>query len=352
MRVLLTAGGTGGHVMPALAIADSLKKLSPDLELVFVGTDRGLEERLTRARGMDFVPLRALGVKGKSIRDVVRSGAINLRAFLSALRIIRRFRPDWIIGTGGYVTGMVVLAGRLSGSLCAIQEQNSIPGLTNRILSRIAHRVFLAYPDTRGIFPAEKTILTGNPVREELTPEKGLEHPPTLLVLGGSLGARSINRAAPEALVMLKKQGLRPEVIHQCGSADYPWVSEAYRAGGIQAQVHEFIDDMAAVYRRASLAVCRSGGLTLSELSRMKVPGIMAPYPLATDDHQMKNAHFVASRGGGWIIPDQHLTAQRLALEILTRISDAEGLTEAARSMYRMNLGDGAPRIAREILNV
>lgn len=352
MRILITAGGTGGHVMPAIAIAEAIRDISPGLEVLFVGTDRGLEEQVTRSRGINFIPLRALGIKGKSMHEIARSLGINLMAFLKALGIVRRFRPTWIIGTGGYVTGMVVLAGRLVGALCAIQEQNSVPGLTNRILSRVVHRVFLAFPDTRGVFPARKTVYTGNPVRENIIPGENREQPTTLLILGGSLGARSINNAATGALDILKKQGISLRVIHQCGSADYPWVKKAYDECGIEVQVHPFIEDMAQAYQSAVLAVCRCGGLTLSELSRVMVPAIMIPYPHATDDHQMKNAQFVSARGGGWIVPDGHLAPQRLALEIQARLSDRNGLNKAAQNIGALRLGDGAPRIAQEILGV
>lgn len=168
MKVLITAGGTGGHIMPAIAIAEAIRDKLPGAKILFVGTDRGMEERIARLKGLDFISIKALGIKGKSLTNLLQAVQVNLKAFLRSIRIIKDFRPAWVIGTGGYITGMVVLSGRLLGCNCAIQEQNSIPGLTNRILSRIAHRVFLAFPDSSGRFPGSKTLLTGNPLRKEL----------------------------------------------------------------------------------------------------------------------------------------------------------------------------------------
>jgi UDP-N-acetylglucosamine--N-acetylmuramyl-(pentapeptide) pyrophosphoryl-undecaprenol N-acetylglucosamine transferase len=353
MRILVTAGGTGGHIMPAVAIAEAIRDKVEGTEILFVGTNRGMEERIARLKGLNFAPIRAQGIKGKSVMNLGKAISLNVKAFLTALGIIKDFRPTWVIGTGGYVTGMVVLAGRLMGCSCAIQEQNSIPGLTNRLLSRIAHRVFLAFPDSRGRFPKAKTLLVGNPLRRELTSHnRNVPGEGYLLILGGSLGASSINRASVAALGILKSEGHPLQAIHQCGSSDLQWVSYAYQQQGIDALVHDFIDDMAPVYRGARLAVSRCGGITLSELSAMGLPSILIPYPHATDNHQVENARYVAALGGGWIIEDSELTPERLALEIKTRFFDEEGLKNASSNMHRMGLGAGAEVIAREILGV
>ncbi|HVN72225.1 MAG TPA: UDP-N-acetylglucosamine--N-acetylmuramyl-(pentapeptide) pyrophosphoryl-undecaprenol N-acetylglucosamine transferase, partial [Desulfomonilia bacterium] len=277
---------------------------------------------------------------------------VNVRAFLKAVRIIREFRPDWIIGTGGYITGMVVLAGRILGCRCAIQEQNSIPGLTNRLLSKIAHRVFLAFPDSSGGFPKSKTLLTGNPLRRELTVGREKKNGSYVLILGGSLGASSINKTAAEAIQLLKSQGINIKVVHQSGKQDYQQVKDAYREMGIDADVKDFIDDMASVYSSAALVISRCGGITLSELSATGLPSIMVPFPHATDDHQSFNARYVANQGGGWLIPDGYLSPERLAVEIKVRLFNPERLRQASANMKRINLGAGADRIAREIVGV
>lgn len=350
MRVIVTAGGTGGHIMPAVAIADAIRERNPRSSILFVGTDRGMEEKIARRYGLDFRAIRALGIKGKSPFEVGRAAVVNTAALISALKIVRSFRPDWVIGTGGYITGMVVLAGWMMGASCAVQEQNSVPGLTNRILSPLAHRIFLAFPDTGRVFPEKKSLVSGNPVRADIMQGKTLERGNSLLILGGSLGAGSINEAGVQALKILKDQGVAPEVIHQSGTRDFDRVKSSYREMGLDAEVHAFIDDMKPVYGRASLAVCRCGGLTLAELSVMGIPAIMVPYPLAADDHQAANARYVESRGGGWIIPDRELSPGRLAGEIKARFFESGTLEKAALSIAGLGLGQGSRSIAQEIL--
>lgn len=352
MKIVITAGGTGGHIMPAVAIAEGIREKSPETEILFVGTKRGMEERITRQHGLAFVGMDALGVKGKSPSQIFRAAFVNISAFVQALKLMRSFRPDWVIGTGGYITGMVVLAGHLSRARCAIQEQNSIGGLTNRILSRFAHRIFLAFPDTCGAFPKAKTVLTGNPVRKGIAPDESKRPGEYLLVLGGSLGASSINEAVVKAAKILKDEGTELRIVHQSGARDIEKVKEAYRQMGLSATVCDFIDDMAPIYQGARLAVCRCGGLTLSELSITGLPAIMVPFPYATDDHQMKNGRYVEAHGGGWIIPDDHLNPERLALEIKKRFFDDNVLKLASTRLSELQLGKGSQRIAEEILGV
>jgi UDP-N-acetylglucosamine--N-acetylmuramyl-(pentapeptide) pyrophosphoryl-undecaprenol N-acetylglucosamine transferase len=352
VKLLITAGGTGGHIMPAVAVAEAVRERLPGAKILFVGTDRGMEERIARLKGLDFVAIPALGIKGKSFSNLLKALLVNVRAFLKALFIVRDFAPEWVIGTGGYVTGMVVLAGRLLGSRCAIQEQNSIPGLTNRLLSRIVHRIYLAFPDSTGRFPASKVVVTGNPLRRELAGCVRDSDPSTLLVLGGSLGASSINRAAIGAALILKDQGVNLRILHQSGTQDCAWVEKAYRDMGADAEVSAFIDDMARAYRSARLAVSRCGGITLSELSAAGLPSILIPFPLATDDHQTENGRYVAEKAAGWLIPDSLLTPERLALEIRSRFFDREGLERASAAMKKLGLGAGADAIAQEILHV
>ncbi len=352
MKIVITAGGTGGHIMPALAIAHAIRERLPGTGILFIGTDRGMEERLADKAGIDFIPIKALGIKGKSAGHIARALSVNLRAFLTAVKTLKSFRPAWVIGTGGYVTGMVCLAGFVLGCRLAIAEQNSVAGLTNRLLSRIAHRIFLAFPDSMSAFPRSKTIVTGNPVRSGIKAASHRKQANRLLILGGSLGARSINTACMDALRLLHQEGFTPEVTHQTGTADLPRVSRAYKELGIDAQVFDFIDDMASAYERSTMAVCRCGGLTLSELSRTGIPAIMVPYPHATDNHQMKNALYVAANGGGWIIPDENLTPERLALEIKSRMHDQSKLLTASKNMASLGLGDGSEKIAEDITGV
>lgn len=348
MKVIITAGGTGGHIMPAIAIAEALRERTR-ARILFIGTDRGMEERIARTYGLDFLALKSAGIKGKRLAGLPRTLLINLAAFRTAWGAVRAFQPDWVIGTGGYVTGMVVLAGRLAGAQCAIQEQNSIPGLTNRILAQVAQRVFLSFPDTANSFPAAKVAVCGNPLRKEFSDQAG-PRGDALVIMGGSLGAHSINQAAVKAIELIRAKLKGVEIIHQTGTADVAWVREAYAASGLPVQAAAFIEDMASVFGRARLVVGRAGGISLSELSRLGIPAIMIPLPHAADNHQMFNARHVAAGGGGWIIPEPELTPARLADEITTRLSDVGALDAAGAAMRRLRLGDGAERIAEEIL--
>lgn len=352
MKLLITAGGTGGHIMPAMAIVEALRDKDPASEILFVGTSRGMEEKIAGTYGLDFVALDALGIKGKSPMQVVRAAGVNAGAFIRALGLVRSFKPDWVVGTGGYVTGMVVLAGRMLGARCAIQEQNSFGGLTNRMLSRLVQRVFLAFPDTAGAFPEAKSIVSGNPVRKAIVRDEKKGLGDYLLILGGSLGASSINEAAVKALQILKNEGLAFKVVHQSGAGDYQAVQDAYRQMGLSADVHDFIADMNPVYNGARMAICRCGGLTLSELSVTGLPAIMVPFPHAADDHQMKNGRYVEAHGGGWIIPDEHLKPERLCLEIKKRFFDDDMLQKTASNLLALHLGNGSKIIAEEIIGV
>ncbi len=349
MKLVITAGGTGGHILPALAVAKALREKKPDTEILFIGTDRGLEEKLAAKYNIRFVPLKSAGIKGKSFASILSAVSVNIRAFAGALKIMSSFRPDWVIGAGGYVTGMVVLAGRLTGARCAIQEQNSIPGLTNRILSRLSQRIFLSFPDAARSFPAGKSIVTGNPLRPEFEPDDSINKR-TLLIMGGSLGATSINRAAVSALGMLKKSLNGFEIIHQTGGTDAQWVKKAYEEKGIKVKVEPFIEDMASVFSRTKLAVCRAGGITLSELSRMGVPAIMVPLPSAADNHQYFNARHIADAGGGWILDQTGLTPEILSEEINKRLKDEEALSLASSASRRLGLGNGTEHITRELI--
>jgi UDP-N-acetylglucosamine--N-acetylmuramyl-(pentapeptide) pyrophosphoryl-undecaprenol N-acetylglucosamine transferase len=352
MRVIVTAGGTGGHIMPAMAIVEGIRDRIPDAEILYIGTNRGMEERIAGQYGLNFVGIDALGIKGKSPASLAKAAVVNVSALAKALKIVRSFKPDWVVGTGGYVTGMVVLAGFLLGARCAIQEQNSVGGLTNRLLSRVAGKVFLAYPDTAGVFPGGKCILTGNPVRKSISRDLRKDNGDYLLVLGGSLGASSINEAAVKACKLLKNEGLTLKVLHQSGAKDLEKVKKGYEELGIVAQVYDFINDMASVYTGARMALCRCGGLTLSEISVMGVPAIMVPYPLAADDHQTGNGHYVEAHGGGWVIPDSLLSPERLAMEIRKRYFDHAGLEQAASNLMALGLGNGSGIIAQEISGV
>jgi len=338
-RVLIMAGGTGGHVFPALAVAAVLR--ARDCEVVWLGTRRGIEARLVPAAGIPVEWLRITGLRGKGAASWLLAPVRLLRAICEALGIMRRRRPDVVLGLGGFVAGPGGLAARLLRRPLVIHEQNAVAGLTNRLLARLAHTVAEAFPGSFGA--AVGAITVGNPVRREieaLPPRGGPQHADgraRLLVFGGSQGARALNRLVPAAVALLPA-GERPLVLHQAGRGQREAVADAYRAAGIEAQVHEFVDDMAQAYSWADLAVCRSGALTVAELAAAGLPGILVPFPAAVDDHQTANAHFLAVRGAAVLLPEATLTAERLAAEL--------HVLAGADARPRLAMADAARRAA------
>jgi UDP-N-acetylglucosamine--N-acetylmuramyl-(pentapeptide) pyrophosphoryl-undecaprenol N-acetylglucosamine transferase len=318
MRVLIAGGGTGGHLFPGMALAEQFRLTEPAGEILFVGTDNPLEISTLSKKGFDHVGIPAQGLKGRGLWQQIRSLAKIPKAFWRAVGIIRRFDPDIIIGVGGYASGPVALAARLMGKKLVIHEQNLIPGLTNRILGRFSHRVFITFPDNLAIFKTSKTVVTGNPVRQELLTVKTTERTTgrfTVLVLGGSQGAHAINCAVVEALDHLKEPA-RMRFIHQTGPRDASWVASAYERHRIEATVAPFFQDMASIYRSAALVICRAGATTIAELTALGKAAIFVPFPFAASNHQELNARYVAESGGGEVVLEQDLKGGLLAERI------------------------------------
>jgi UDP-N-acetylglucosamine--N-acetylmuramyl-(pentapeptide) pyrophosphoryl-undecaprenol N-acetylglucosamine transferase len=318
VKVLIAGGGTGGHLFPGMALAEQFRLREPAGEILFVGTDNPLEISTLSKKGFDHVGIPAQGLKGRGVWRQIRSLAKIPKAFWRAVGIIRRFDPDIIIGVGGYASGPVALAARLMGKKLVIHEQNLIPGLTNRILGRFSHRVFITFPDNLAIFKTSKTVVTGNPVRQELLTVKTTERTTgrfTVLVLGGSQGAHAINCAVVEALDHLKKPA-QMRFIHQTGPRDASWVASAYERHRIEATVAPFFQDMASIYRSAALVICRAGATTIAELTALGKAAIFVPFPFAASNHQELNAHYVADSGGGEVVLEQDLNGGLLAERI------------------------------------
>jgi UDP-N-acetylglucosamine--N-acetylmuramyl-(pentapeptide) pyrophosphoryl-undecaprenol N-acetylglucosamine transferase len=315
--VLIMAGGTGGHVFPALAVARVLRERS--CRVVWLGTRQGIEARLVPAAGIPVEWVRVEGLRGKSIASWLAAPFRLLRALGDALGAVRRSRPDVVLGLGGFVAGPGGLAARALRRPLVIHEQNAVAGFTNRVLARFADTVAEAFPGSFGAGVA--AVPVGNPLRREieaLTARAPATHGGTtarLLVFGGSQGAAMLNRIMPAAVALVPAEE-RAAVLHQTGRGGREPVATAYAAAGISADVREFIDDMAAAYGWADLAVCRSGALTIAELAAAGVPAILVPFPAAVDDHQTANARFLASRGAAVLLPEAMLTAESLAAEL------------------------------------
>ena len=315
---MIMAGGTGGHVFPALATARVLR--SRGFDIVWLGTQRGIEARLVPAEGIPVEWLSVSGLRGKGIATLVAAPFRLLLALFQALRAVRRHRPGVVLGAGGFASGPGGLAAWLLRRPLVVHEQNAVAGLTNRVLARFADRVLEGFPGSFGA--GVKAERVGNPVRPEIAdvapPERryaGREGKARLLVFGGSQGAARLNAVVPAALAELP-ESLRPDVLHQTGARGVDETAAAYRSRGIEADVRAFIDDMAGAYGWADLAVCRSGALTVAELAVAGVPAILVPFPAAVDDHQTKNARYVVGAGAAVLLPESELTPMSLAARL------------------------------------
>ena len=293
LRLLLTGGGTGGHLFPAIATAEQVMSTMPESSILFIGTRRKLDRDSLARCGFAVRTIHSYGLKGKSILELIKAMLVLPISLLESVYQVLKFKPDVVMGVGGYVTGPVVVASWLLGKPTLIHEQNSVPGSGNRILGRLVDRICLSLLQSKSYFPAEKTVLTGNPVRKTIieagrvaSPETGK---PTLLVLGGSQGAHAINEMVVEMLRLRRGDFASLRIIHQTGRDDERAVEQAYRELELDYRVAAFITDMAEVYREADIIVSRAGATTLAEIGVVGKAAILIPYPFAADNHQEKN---------------------------------------------------------------
>jgi UDP-N-acetylglucosamine--N-acetylmuramyl-(pentapeptide) pyrophosphoryl-undecaprenol N-acetylglucosamine transferase len=338
MRLLLAGGGTGGHLFPAVALAERLRGEEPDSEVLFVGTERGLEYRLLPELGWSLRTVPMSGWAGLGLGARFRALAGLVRSLGQSRQILREFRPDVVVGVGGYASVPVLLAARLGGVPYLIHEQNAWPGLANRLLGRWARRVCVSFGEAGRAFRRERVVLTGNPVRAAMESCPALPAgEPALLVFGGSHGARTINRTMVAALPQLERWRGRLHIVHQTGASEAEAVREGYRvAGWTDVEVMPFITDMAAAYARASLVVCRAGATTLAELTACGRPAVLIPYPFAANNHQAVNAAALASKGAAIMIEEHDLKAEELGLLIDGLLGDRvrlESMGATARSL-------------------
>ncbi|PWB78888.1 MAG: undecaprenyldiphospho-muramoylpentapeptide beta-N-acetylglucosaminyltransferase [Candidatus Methylomirabilota bacterium] len=355
MRVIIAGGGTGGHLFPAIALAEELRSRRTDLPLLFVGVEGGVEASLLAARGYEFEGVRASGLQGKRLRSRLRSLTLISSGLIRSLSILRRFRPDVVVGFGGYASAAMVLSGALAKVPTVIHEQNAFPGLTNRWLGRVVDRVAVAFEEAIGFFPARKVRITGNPVRKELFGGRKTEalirlnlnsDRLTVLIFGGSQGAHRLNRAIMEALPMLTGEREQIQFIHATGPHDLAAIRRGYDASGHRAVVESFVHAMAEAYAAADLCFCRSGAGTVAELCALGKPSVLVPFPFASNDHQRFNAEALVASGGARMIPDGDLNGARVAEFIRTSLHDREGLETMARKAKAMARPDAAIRLA------
>ena len=337
-KVLLTTGGTGGHIFPALAVAEAVRRRHPQAQLLFVGSQYGPEARLAAQAGVDFVGLPVRGLVGRGWRGLAAAARMSA-ACGRAVGLIRRFRPDVAAGFGGYAAFAPLLAARLCGVPCVLHEQNAVAGASNRLLGRLAGTVCLSLEATRGFAP-EKCVLTGNPVRAAVAAVGERPRAFTsrrLLIMGGSQGAHALNVYVTEQLALLREAGV--EVRHQTGKADYDAVRAAYVSAGFDADcVSPFIDDMASAYAWADLALCRAGATTVAELCAAGLPAVLVPFPHAAHDHQRGNAVALSEAGAArWLAEDRMREAEllRSVIALLDAPEERRRMSEAARRAAR-----------------
>jgi UDP-N-acetylglucosamine--N-acetylmuramyl-(pentapeptide) pyrophosphoryl-undecaprenol N-acetylglucosamine transferase len=365
--VLIAGGGTGGHLYPGIALAREIKRRDPDAALLFVGTATGVEARVVPREGFTLHLIRVAGLKGKSRADRLRGFALLPLSALDAWRVISRFRPDVVVGVGGFASGPVLMLAALRGYPTMLLEQNAVPGITNRILARVVRAAAVNFEDSLQFFPGSGFV-TGNPVRPEFftTPvvaasrqpraneeaDDARDLPPLaarVLIFGGSQGAHAINVAMVEAAPRLATAGTPLAITHQTGERDVELVRDGYSRAGLKARVEAFLFEMDREMTAADLVVARAGATTLSELAAAGRPAILVPLPRATDDHQRKNAAVIARAGAAEVIDERELTGARLADSLLALAGDAARRAQMSAAMQQLARPDAAARIADRV---
>ena len=347
MRAIIAAGGTGGHIFPGVAIAHEFKKRDSSAEILFVGTARGLETKIVPREGFALELIRVGALKGVSIFERIKSLANLPMSFVAARGILKRFKPDVVIGVGGYSSGPTLLMAALSRIPTMVVEPNAMPGFTNRVLARFVDAAALSFEEAKRYF-GKRGVVTGNPVRHDFAnlSRKSRGETLNLLIFGGSQGAHAINTAVVSSLPLLAMMKERLSITHQTGEADYETVRRGYEdAGFAGAEVKPFIHDMSARFSNADVLICRSGATTAAEVSAAGKAAIFIPFPFATDDHQRKNAEAFERAGAGRMILQKELTATRLANELKRLMDHPEEINRMEDASRTMGRGDSTERV-------
>ena len=349
---MILAGGTGGHVFPALAVAKELKQRG--VPVIWVGTEKGIEAKVVPAAGFSLALMHVQGLRGKGIKQYFRAPFIVAKAMLEGLKIMRKYKPCALLGMGGFVSGPCAIVGVMFRKPLIIHEQNAVIGLTNRILAPLSDIMFTGFPVQSKKASVE---YCGNPVRNELMsmadPKVRLNRSDKrkrLLIVGGSLGALALNELLPQAVKIIC-ESMQIDVWHQTGANKRERVLWSYQQQDLHVQVDEFIDDMAKAYAWADLIVCRSGAITLAELAAVGLGSVLVPYPYAVDDHQTANAHSYVQANAACLLSESEATADKLAKLLMTLLSDQQRLLSMANAAKKLGQINASKRVADACMN-
>ena len=352
LRLLVASAWTGGHIFPGISICKEMKKFVKDMEIFFVVNKKGPAVTVLKKYGCRVIFLDAEGIKGMglaAVKNILRLFHVLIKSF----NIVRKISPTIILGLGGSSSGPICIVGKLLNIPVVIHEQNILPGFTNRILSHFVDGIFVSFQETKNILRKKNVIVSGNPVREEFFQiKKQKKDIFTILVIGGSQGSVVINQAFLDALYILNKEGRKVDVIHQTGEIGYEAIRDRYRELGLKARIMAFIEDISSFFRETDLVICRAGASTLFELSASGTPSILIPYPYATDQHQKKNALFLAKLGGAEVICQEELTGQRLADIIKKYMDHPEELKKMEKNVKLLSHPESARVIATYMLQM
>ncbi len=349
MRIIIAGGGTGGHLFPGIAVAEEFQKRDPENRVIFIGTQRGIEYRLLGKLGYELKLIDVEGLKGRGWKALIKGVYAIPNSMWQSRMILRDFRPDVVIGVGGYASGPAVIAAWLMNIPTAIAEQNALAGNTNRILGKFVDRIFLTYEQSKGRFPARKVSVTGNPVRAafaaRLNEAPKMRAIRQILVFGGSQGAAAINKTVVAMLPMLQKIKDRVRVVHQTGERDCEEVRRAYERAGMEAEVQPFIVDMASAYAASDLIICRAGATSLAEITVAGKASVLIPFPYAADDHQTENARAMVEAGAAAMIRESELSAEALYSLVESLLEDDKKLRGMEQKSKALGRPDAAARI-------
>jgi len=356
VRIIIAGGGTGGHVFPAVAIAGEFLERANVRDVLFIGTEKGLEARVLRDMGFTLCTINVEGVKGRGVAGMAGSLWKIPWSIAQSVSIIRDFRPNIVLGVGGYASGPAVIAAHFMGIKTAVAEQNALPGFTNRMLGRFVDKIFLSFPDTGNRFADSKVVVTGNPVRREFA--KGVKKSRkegngfSILIFGGSQGARAINRAVVESMEYLEDIRGGLAITHQTGKKDFDEVSAAYRDRGVSAEVHSFITDMSSAYGAADLLICRAGATSIAEITATGKASVLIPYPFAVGGHQELNARMLADAGAAEMVLEDRLDGKTLAGVIRRLAGSPETIRRMEEKSEKMGNVKAAARIVDQCMSI